>query len=87
MTVWDNLVGQRRVVETLQRAVAGDLQHAWLFTGPTRSRPHNAPTALAPVPQNGWDGSVCQFRLCPVLQHFLGRPGSPCRLIRIKPWM
>ena len=34
VTVWDGLVGQRAVIERLQRAVAGDMTHAWLFTGP-----------------------------------------------------
>ncbi|MCW2759323.1 MAG: polymerase subunit delta [Nocardioidaceae bacterium] len=47
MTVWDDLVGQRRVVETLQRAVAGDMTHAWLFTGPPGSGRSNAAIAFA----------------------------------------
>lgn len=36
MSVWDDLVGQQRTVETLQRAVADPtaMTHAWLFTGP-----------------------------------------------------
>ena len=37
-TVWDDLVGQRPVIEALSRAAAGDgMTHAWLFTGPTRA--------------------------------------------------
>ncbi|MGI9156657.1 MAG: DNA polymerase III subunit delta' [Marmoricola sp.] len=47
MTVWDGLVGQTRVVETLQRAVAGDMTHAWLFTGPPGSGRSNAAIAFA----------------------------------------
>lgn len=50
MTVWDELVGQQRVVETLQRAVAGDrhaMTHAWLVTGPPGSGRSNAARAFA----------------------------------------
>jgi DNA polymerase-3 subunit delta' len=47
MTVWDDLVGQRVVVERLQRAVAGDMTHAWLFTGPPGSGRSNAAIAFA----------------------------------------
>ena len=47
MTVWDDLVGQERAVETLQRAVAGDLTHAWLLTGPPGSGRSNAAIAFA----------------------------------------
>jgi DNA polymerase-3 subunit delta' len=47
MTVWDQLVGQRHVVERLQRAVAGDMTHTWLFTGPPGSGRSNAAVAFA----------------------------------------
>ena len=48
MTVWDSLVGQRRVAETLDRAVRGDaMTHAWLFTGPPGSGRSNAALAFA----------------------------------------
>ncbi len=48
MTVWDSLVGQQRVVETLQGAVAGrGMTHAWLFTGPPGSGRSNAAVAFA----------------------------------------
>ncbi len=48
MTVWDTLVGQRRVVEALQQAVAGHgMTHAWLFTGPPGSGRSNAAIAFA----------------------------------------
>jgi DNA polymerase-3 subunit delta' len=47
VTVWDDLVGQTRVVETLKRAVAGDMTHAWLFTGPPGSGRSNAALAFA----------------------------------------
>ncbi|MDQ6641301.1 MAG: DNA polymerase III subunit delta' [Actinomycetota bacterium] len=47
MTVWDDLVGQTRVVETLERAVNGEMTHAWLFTGPPGSGRSNAAIAFA----------------------------------------
>ncbi len=48
MSVWDSLVGQRRVVELLDRAVRGDgMTHAWLFTGPPGSGRSNAAVAFA----------------------------------------
>jgi DNA polymerase-3 subunit delta' len=47
-TVWDRLVGQRRVVGTLQSAAAGHgMSHAWLFTGPPGSGRSNAAVAFA----------------------------------------
>ncbi len=50
MSVWDDLVGQDRAVETLQRAVAGErsaMTHAWLITGPPGSGRSNAARAFA----------------------------------------
>ena len=53
MTVWDDLVGQGPVVETLSDAVrsaGGDgrsMTHAWLFTGPPGSGRSNAARAFA----------------------------------------
>ena len=48
MSVWDDLVGQRPVVETLSRAARGDgMTHAWLFTGPPGSGRSNAAIAFA----------------------------------------
>ena len=48
MSVWDSLVGQRRVVEALDRAARGDgMTHAWLFTGPPGSGRSNAAIAFA----------------------------------------
>jgi DNA polymerase-3 subunit delta' len=47
-SVWDTLVGQRRVVETLRGAAAGDgMSHAFLFTGPPGSGRSNAAIAFA----------------------------------------
>ncbi|QNN54678.1 DNA polymerase III subunit delta' [Nocardioides mesophilus] len=47
-SVWSGLVGQRHVVETLSRAVAGQgMTHAWLFTGPPGSGRSNAAIAFA----------------------------------------
>jgi len=48
MTVWEGLVGQRPVVETLSGAAAGKgMTHAWLFTGPPGSGRSNAAVAFA----------------------------------------
>ena len=47
-SVWDTLVGQRRVVESLRGAAAGDgMSHAFLFTGPPGSGRSNAAVAFA----------------------------------------
>ena len=48
MTVWDSLVGQGHIRETLRGAVAGQgMTHAWLFTGPPGSGRSNAALAFA----------------------------------------
>lgn len=48
MSVWDEVVGQPRVVEQLQRAARDkDPTHAWLFTGPPGSGRSTAARALA----------------------------------------
>jgi DNA polymerase-3 subunit delta' len=48
MTVWDDLVGQSRAVETLRAAAGGKgMTHAWLFTGPPGSGRSNAAVAFA----------------------------------------
>jgi len=47
VTVWERLVGQQPVIETLQRAVAVGVAHAWLFTGPPGSGRSNAAIAFA----------------------------------------
>src|SRR4029079_4744591 len=47
VTVWDDLVGQGPVIARLQRAVAGDMTHAWLFTGPPASGRSNAALRFA----------------------------------------
>lgn len=47
-SVWDDLVGQRPVIASLQRAAGGDgMTHAWLFTGPPGSGRSNAAIAFA----------------------------------------
>jgi DNA polymerase-3 subunit delta' len=47
-TVWDTLVGQRRAVEGLRSAAAGQgMSHAFLFTGPPGSGRSNAAVAFA----------------------------------------
>ena len=46
-SVWDRLVGQGPVVGLLKRAVAGEMTHAWLFTGPPGSGRSNAALAFA----------------------------------------
>jgi DNA polymerase-3 subunit delta' len=45
--VFDDLVGQTQVIERLRGAVAGDMTHAWLFTGPPGSGRSNAAIAFA----------------------------------------
>ena len=48
--VWTDLIGQEKVVATLQRAVAGErhaMTHAWLITGPPGSGRSNAAKAFA----------------------------------------
>jgi DNA polymerase-3 subunit delta' len=46
--VWDDLVGQHRVIEALRAAVGGHgMNHAWLFTGPPGSGRSNAAVAFA----------------------------------------
>ncbi|WGW11048.1 DNA polymerase III subunit delta' [Saxibacter everestensis] len=55
MSVWDDLVGQDRVIDTLKSAAAAAAQatpgsamtHAWLFTGPPGSGRSNAARAFA----------------------------------------
>ena len=48
MTVWDDLVGQHRVIEALRAAAGGHgMSHAWLFTGPPGSGRSNAALAFA----------------------------------------
>ena len=47
-TVWEDLVGQRPVIESLQAAAAGQgMTHAWLFTGPPGSGRSVAARAFA----------------------------------------
>lgn len=55
-TVWDELVGQAHVVDRLRQAVAGDMTHAWLFTGPPGSGRSNAAIAFARALQCERDG-------------------------------
>jgi DNA polymerase III subunit delta' len=62
MSVWDTLVGQRPVVESLAAAVAGQgMTHAWLFTGPPGSGRSNAAVAFSAALQCDDQGcGVCQ---------------------------
>jgi DNA polymerase-3 subunit delta' len=47
-SVWDTLVGQRRVIEALRSAASGHgMSHAFLFTGPPGSGRSNAAIAFA----------------------------------------
>lgn len=57
MTVWENLVGQGPIVETLKRAIERDMTHAWLFTGPPGSGRSNVARAFAAALQ-------CEFGGC-----------------------
>ncbi|MEO6470482.1 MAG: DNA polymerase III subunit delta' [Aeromicrobium sp.] len=74
MTVWDELVGQEPVVETLKRAVegagsrlrgegGGSMTHAWLFTGPPGSGRSNAAAAFAAALQCP-DGGCGECKSC-----------------------
>jgi DNA polymerase-3 subunit delta' len=57
MTVWDTLVGQEHVVESLRAASLGKgMTHAWLFTGPPGSGRSNAAVAFAAALQCGSGG-------------------------------
>ncbi len=57
-SVWDTLVGQRPVVESLRASAAGrGMTHAWLFTGPPGSGRSNAAVAFAAALQ-------CENRGC-----------------------
>lgn len=48
MTVWDELVGQHRTIESLSTAAGGHgMSQAWLFTGPPGSGRSNAAIAFA----------------------------------------
>lgn len=47
MTVWDGLVGQAHVIDTLRTAVANGPSQSWLFTGPPGSGRSNAALAFA----------------------------------------
>ena len=72
MTVWDDLVGQQSVLETLRRAATGDgMTHAWLFTGPPGSGRSNVARAFAAALQ-------CETRTgCGECEHCrLGLSGS-----------
>ena len=60
MTVWDNLVGQRKAVEALQAAASGHgMSHAFLFTGPPGSGRSNAAVAFAAALQCAEDPAGC----------------------------
>ncbi|HEY6748430.1 MAG TPA: DNA polymerase III subunit delta' [Mycobacteriales bacterium] len=76
MTVWDEVVGQARAVETLRDAAAaahrivlgettaaGSMTHAWLFTGPPGSGRSVAARAFAAALQCERDGIGCG--VCP----------------------
>ena len=72
MTVWDEVVGQRRAVATLREAAAaahrvavgeevaaGEMTHAWLFTGPPGSGRSVAARAFAAALQCERAGTGC----------------------------
>jgi DNA polymerase-3 subunit delta' len=64
VTIWDDLVGQGPVIDRLQRAVAGDMSHAWLFTGPPGSGRSNAAVAFAAALQCE-QGGCGECHACP----------------------
>ncbi|HVX54226.1 MAG TPA: DNA polymerase III subunit delta', partial [Nocardioides sp.] len=61
MTVWDALVGQRHVIETLATAAGGrGMTQSWLFVGPPGSGRSNAAIAFAAALQCAQGGcGVC----------------------------
>ena len=65
VSVWADVVGQERAVETLQRAVTdpGAMTHAWLLTGPPGSGRSVAARAFAAALQCP-DGGCGQCREC-----------------------
>ena len=65
MSVWDELVGQGPVVESLQDVVdnPSSMTHAWLFTGPPGSGRSNAARAFAAALQCP-DGGCGDCRTC-----------------------
>ncbi len=65
MSVWDELVGQGPVVESLQGVVddPSSMTHAWLFTGPPGSGRSNAARAFAAALQCP-DGGCGDCRTC-----------------------
>ena len=64
MSVWDDLVGQDDVVDTLQQAVTGvGMSHAWLFTGPPGSGRSVAARAFAAALQCA-DGGCGHCNAC-----------------------
>jgi DNA polymerase III subunit delta' len=65
MSVFDGLVGQRPVIDTLRRAAAGDgMTHAWLFTGPPGSGRSNAALAFAAALQCSRGGGCGECHEC-----------------------
>lgn len=62
-SVWDDLVGQAPVIDRLRAAVAGDMTHAWLFTGPPGSGRSNAAIAFAAALQCA-DGGCGRCQSC-----------------------
>jgi DNA polymerase-3 subunit delta' len=60
VTVWDQLVGQRKAVEALQAAASGHgMSHSFLFTGPPGSGRSNAAVAFAAALQCAEDPPGC----------------------------
>ncbi len=57
-TVWEDLVGQKHVIETLRTAAGGHgMSHAWQFVGPPGSGRSNAAIAFAAALQCEQDGA------------------------------
>jgi DNA polymerase III subunit delta' len=78
-SVWDELAGQEAVVGQLRRAVAGNMTHAWLFTGPPGSGRSDAARAFAAalLCANGGCGD------CPSCRQV--RAGTHADLLLVKP--
>lgn len=83
MTVWDQLVGQKRPIEALRTAAEGKgMSHAWLFTGPPGSGRSNAAIAFAAALQCETEGDVIGCGTCHACHTVLAGSHADVSVIR-----
>jgi DNA polymerase-3 subunit delta' len=94
MTVWDDLVGQERVIEQLRGAVAAareivggagpglGMTHAWVFTGPPGSGRSTAAGAFAAALQCTDESTEAGCGQCHACQTVLGGTNPDVELVR-----